>query len=207
MPNIKIDNKEYDLDTLSDECKAQLASIQFVEQELARLQAQAAALQTARGAYRAFADPKTQGYYKEFLQSQGIDISRVIMRNSENIFEGLGDVDILLDSFPHSGGTMLFDAVWMGVPVITMASDRPVGRIGTSLMTNLGLPDWVATSEQEYVDKAVTMANEEALLAALRTGMRQRMKQSPVMDEAGFAKDVENAFEYIWMAWKNTRIK
>ena len=74
-------------------------------------------------------------------------------------------------------------------------------------MTNLGLPDWVATSEQEYVDKAVTMANEEALLAALRTGMRQRMKQSPVMDEAGFAKDVENAFEYIWMAWKNTRIK
>jgi predicted O-linked N-acetylglucosamine transferase (SPINDLY family) len=157
--------------------------------------------------YKAFADPKTQGYYKEFLQSQGIDISRVIMRNSENIFEGLGDVDILLDSFPHSGGTMLFDAVWMGVPVITMASDRPVGRIGTSLMTNLGLPDWVATSEQEYVDKAVTMANEEALLAALRTGMRQRMKQSPVMDEAGFAKDVENAFEYIWMAWKNTRIK
>jgi hypothetical protein len=51
MPNIKIDNKEYDLDTLSDECKAQLASIQFVEQELARLQAQAAVLQTAKAAY------------------------------------------------------------------------------------------------------------------------------------------------------------
>ena len=51
MPTIKIDNKEYDLDTLSDECKAQLASIQFVEQELARLQAQAAVLQTARTAY------------------------------------------------------------------------------------------------------------------------------------------------------------
>ena len=51
MPNIKIDNKEYDLDTLSDECKAQLASIQFVEQELARLQAQASVLQTAKAAY------------------------------------------------------------------------------------------------------------------------------------------------------------
>jgi len=148
-----------------------------------------------------FIDPKTQAYYKEFLAQHGIDTSRVLMRNSENIFEGLGDIDILLDSFPHSGGTMLFDAIWMGVPALTLASPRPVGRIGTSLMTNLGLPEWVAQDEQEYEDKAISFAQDISALANLRSGMRARMQASPVMDEKAFAQDVENAFEAMWRTW------
>ena len=148
-----------------------------------------------------FADPKTAQYYQEFLQRHGIDTTRVVMRNSENIFEGLGDIDILLDSFPHSGGTMLFDAVWMGVPVITLASDRPVGRIGTSLMTNLGLADWVAIDEQAYEDKAVSFAQDIPALIQLRAGMRTRMQSSPVMDEAAFAGDVQDAFKGMWQTW------
>ena len=148
-----------------------------------------------------FADPKTAQYYQGFLQRHGIDTSRVVMRHSENIFEGLGDIDILLDSFPHSGGTMLFDAVWMGVPVITLASDRPVGRIGTSLMTNLGLADWVAIDEQAYEDKAVSFAQDMPALIQLRAGMRTRMQSSPVMDEAGFAGDVQDAFKGMWQTW------
>jgi protein O-GlcNAc transferase len=151
--------------------------------------------------YKAFIDPKTQAYYKEFLQKHAVDTSRVIMRNSENIFEGLGDIDILLDSFPHSGGTMLFDAIWMGVPALTLASPRPVGRIGTSLMTNLGLHEWVAQDEQEYEDKAVTFAQDITTLASLRNGMRAKMQASPVMDERAFAHDVENAFETMWRNW------
>jgi protein O-GlcNAc transferase len=151
--------------------------------------------------FKAFIDPKTQTYYKEFLAQHGIDTTRVYMRNSENIFEGLGDIDILLDSFPHSGGTMLFDAIWMGVPALTLASPRPVGRIGTSLMTNLGLPEWVAKDEQEYEDKAISFAQDIAALASLRSGMRLRMQASPVMDEKGFARDVEGAFETMWRTW------
>jgi predicted O-linked N-acetylglucosamine transferase (SPINDLY family) len=151
--------------------------------------------------YKAFVDPKTQAYYKEFLAQHGIDTSRVLMRNSENIFEGLGDIDILLDSFPHNGGTMLFDAIWMGVPVLTLASPRPVGRIGTSLMTNLGLPEWVAQDEQEYEDKAISFAQDINALANLRSGMRARMQASTVMDEKGFAQDVEAAFEAMWRNW------
>ena len=151
--------------------------------------------------YKAFIDPKTQAYYREFLAQHGIDTNRVFMRNSENIFEGLGDIDILLDSFPHSGGTMLFDAIWMGVPALTLASPRPVGRIGTSLMTNLGLSEWVAQDQQEYEDKAIAFAQDIPALAKLRTGMRARMQASPVMDEKGFTQDVEVAFQTMWTNW------
>ena len=151
--------------------------------------------------YKPFNDPKTQAYYREFLEEHGVDTTRVVMRNSENIFEGLGDIDILLDSFPHSGGTMLFDALWMGVPAVTLASSRPVGRIGTSLMSNLGLPEWVAQSEQEYEDKAVAFAQDMAGLASLRGTMRARMQGSPVMDERSFARDVESAYEEMWRTW------
>jgi predicted O-linked N-acetylglucosamine transferase (SPINDLY family) len=151
--------------------------------------------------YKAFADPKTQLYYGEFLKAHGVDTGRVVMRNSENIFEGLGDIDILLDSFPHSGGTMLFDAIWMGVPVLTLASQRPVGRIGTSLMNNLGLPKWVAKTEKEYEDKAVEFAQDIPALANLRSTMRAKMQASPVMDEKGFAQDVEAAYKNMWSNW------
>lgn len=151
--------------------------------------------------YKPFVDPKTQAYYQVYLQAHGVDTSRVLMRNSENVYEGLGDIDILLDSFPHNGGTMLFDAIWMGVPVLTLTCPRPVGRIGTSLMTNLGLPEWVAKDEQEYEDKAVEFAQDINALANLRSGMRARMQASPVMDEKGFAEDVEAAFKTMWSNW------
>ena len=117
------------------------------------------------------------------------------MRNSENVFEGHEDIEILLDSFPHSCGTMLFETVWISVPVITLASYRPVGRLGASLMTNLGLPEWVAKDEQECEDKAVAFAQDISALACFRTVMRARMLASSVMDETGFAQDMEAAFE------------
>jgi protein O-GlcNAc transferase len=156
--------------------------------------------------YKAFFNPMTQAYYSVFLQEHGIDMQRVEMRNSQNIFEGLGDIDILLDSFPHSGGTMLFDAVWMGVPVLTLASSRPVGRIGTSLMTNLGLSAWVAQIEQEYEDKAVLYAQDIPALQSLRSSMRLKMQSSPLMDESSFAHDVENAYEKMWSIWLESSI-
>ena len=151
--------------------------------------------------YRIFATPPMQAYYRDLLRSHGVDVSRVQMRCSDNIFSGLNDIDILLDCFPHSGGTMLFDALWMGVPALTLAGRPPVGLIGTSLMTNLGLPDWVATSEDDYVDKACAFAAKPATLAALRSGMRARMRASPVMDGAAFARGVEAAYREMYRTW------
>jgi predicted O-linked N-acetylglucosamine transferase (SPINDLY family) len=77
----------------------------------------------------------------------------------------------------------------------------PVGRIGTSLMTNLGLPEWVAGDESSYVEKAVKFSGDLELLSELRSGMRDRMRRSPVMDEKGFAGDVEDAYRRMWRLW------
>jgi predicted O-linked N-acetylglucosamine transferase (SPINDLY family) len=148
-----------------------------------------------------FADPKTQAYYRTFLASHGVDVSRVTLRRSTNIFEGLNDIDILLDSFPHSGGTMLMDAFWMGVPAIALASRPPLGRICVSMLTNLGLPEWIATTEGEYIDKACAFAGQPQLLNDLRLGMRDRMQQSPLMDGPGFARGVEDAYRIMFHRW------
>ncbi|MEK7324134.1 MAG: hypothetical protein AAB217_02615, partial [Chloroflexota bacterium] len=148
-----------------------------------------------------FADPPTQEYYRQFMAQQGVDISRVVMRKSADIFEGLNDVDILLDSFPHNGGTMLIDALWMGVPALTLASRPPVGRIGASMMINLGLPEWVAESEDEYISKACAFSANPQALAGLRLGMRERMQNSPLMDGVGFARAVEAAYREMWKRW------
>jgi predicted O-linked N-acetylglucosamine transferase (SPINDLY family) len=130
-----------------------------------------------------------------------MDAGRVTMRNSANIFAGLGDFDILLDSFPHSGGTMIFDALWMSVPTLTLASRPPVGRIGTSLMLNLKLPRWVTQSEEEYAERACEFAADHTALAQLRAGMRERMLASPLMDGPGFARAFEAAYHEMYATW------
>ncbi len=152
--------------------------------------------------YPPFADPRTQDHYRAFMAEHGVDTDRVILRNSPKIFEGLNDIDILLDSFPHSGGTMLMDALWMGVPALTLASRPPVGRLGTGMMMNLGLPEWVAQSEAEYIDKACQFAGDGQTLTKLRLGMRERMLNSPLMDGPGFAHGVEDAYRAMFEHWR-----
>ncbi len=148
--------------------------------------------------FRHFADPLNRQHFARLMARHGLGPDRVVMRNSSNIFKGLHDFDILLDCFPHSGGTMLVDALWMGVPVLTLAGRPPLGRIGTSFVSNIGLPEWVASSEQEYIDKACAFAADTAGLSALRAGMRARMLGSPLMDGRGFARGVESAYRTMW---------
>ncbi|MFZ1376579.1 MAG: tetratricopeptide repeat protein [Geothrix sp.] len=148
-----------------------------------------------------FSDPRTQAHYRGLLSGLGLDTDRMIMRKSPKIFQGLNDIDILLDSFPHGGGTMLMDALWMGVPFVSLASRPPVGRLGLGMLMNLGLPEWVATTEAEYVEKACMFAGDHELLSALRLGMRERMRNSPLMDGPGFARAFESAYRFMFGAW------
>ncbi len=152
--------------------------------------------------YASFAEPKTQERFRGFLARHGVDMERVTLRRSPKVFPGLNDIDILLDSFPHGGGTMLLDALWMGVPFVTLASRPPVGRLGLGMLMNLGLPEWVATTEAEYIDKACCFAGEPATLENLRLGMRERMKASPLMDGAGFARAFEAAYRAMFDHWR-----
>jgi protein O-GlcNAc transferase len=102
------------------------------------------------------------------------------------------DVDIALDTFPFTGGRTSFDAMWMGVPVVTRTGDRPVSRQTLCLLGNVGLVDLAADTEDGFVERAVGLARDVARLGELRATLRQRMQASPLMDAPGFARAFVN---------------
>lgn len=109
-------------------------------------------------------------------------------------FGGFDAVDIALDTAPYSGATTTCDALWMGVPVLTFPGARPVSRSASSILCALGLPQWIAAGAEDYVRRAVELAGERELLAGLRVSLRERMRASPLMDEARFTRDLEQAY-------------
>ena len=111
------------------------------------------------------------------------------------------EVDIALDSLPFSGGTTSCDTLWMGVPIVTMPGTRSVSRSASSVVSNVGLTDWIASSPEDYVRRAVRFAGERKLLAELRGSMRSRMAASPLMDEVRFVRDLERAYREMWRKW------
>jgi len=107
-------------------------------------------------------------------------------------------LDLMLDPYPYHGHMTTCDALWMGVPVITLAGRTPVSRGGLSLLSNVGLPGLVAYTPDNYVRIAVTLANDYARLAAWRAGLRERMQSSPLMDTERFTRGLESAYRSIW---------
>ncbi len=112
-----------------------------------------------------------------------------------------GQVDVALDPFPYGGGTTTCDALWMGVPVVSLRGDTAVGRAGVSLLSNTGLSDLVAQTRGEYVRIAAALAGDRPRLTHLRATLRQRMEQSPLMDAPRFARDIEAAYRQMWRRW------
>jgi len=112
-----------------------------------------------------------------------------------------GDIDIALDTYPYNGTTTTCEALWMGVPVITLAGDLHMSRVGASLLTAAGLGELVAGTPEEYVDAAVALANDPARRHAYRSGMRQRLAAGPLLDHAGFTAKLERALREAWRAW------
>jgi predicted O-linked N-acetylglucosamine transferase (SPINDLY family) len=115
----------------------------------------------------------------------------------QDYFAWYNKVDIALDTVPYSGGTTTCDALWMGVPVLTAPGERPSSRSAASILTTVGLTDWIAAGADDYVERAVALADPEAL-ARLRATLRLRTQASPLMDEAGFTKDLENLYRQMW---------
>lgn len=111
----------------------------------------------------------------------------------EEYLRRLAGIDILLDSFPCAGATTTLDALWMGVPVVTLAGEAPWGRPGASLLGTLDLAQCVAGAPDEYVERAAALAVDLPALASLRQSLRSRLRASPLMDEAGFARAMEEA--------------
>ena len=110
-------------------------------------------------------------------------------------------IDVALDPFPYTGGTTTCDALWMGVPVITLAGRSAVQRGGVSLLASAGLGQWIAGSETDYVALATRAASDLSVLCDLRHTMRQRLTGSPLMQPEIFARDVEQAYRFAWRNW------
>ena len=110
-------------------------------------------------------------------------------------------VDVALDTWPYGGGTTTFDALWMGVPVLTLTGERPASRSAASILGALGLEEWIADSAAAYVARALHHAGDAQGLAALRGELRERLQASPLMDEVAFARDVEAAYRRLWRDW------
>ncbi|WP_131989382.1 O-linked N-acetylglucosamine transferase, SPINDLY family protein [Chthoniobacter flavus] len=111
------------------------------------------------------------------------------------------DVDIVLDTFPYNGHTTSLDALWMGVPVVSLVGEVAVSRAGLSQLNNLGLPEWVAHTEDEYVEIATRLAGDLTHLAEMRATLRARMEASVLMDATHFTRQIEEAYRAMWRQW------
>jgi predicted O-linked N-acetylglucosamine transferase (SPINDLY family) len=108
------------------------------------------------------------------------------------------DIDVLLDTTPYSGGTTTCDALWMGVPVVTLAGDRPFSRTSASVLRAAGFPEWIATGREDYVRTASAIAAGLPALAALREALRGRVAASRLCDERAMAADFDGALRAMW---------
>ncbi|HMD54934.1 MAG TPA: hypothetical protein VKJ65_10330, partial [Phycisphaerae bacterium] len=112
-------------------------------------------------------------------------------------------IDIGLDTFPCGGGITTCDSLFMGVPVVSLSGRTAVGRGGRSILSNVGLPELIAQTPEEYKKIAVELAGDTARLAELRKTLRSRLQGSPLMDAKGFERDMEAAYRRMWRAAVN----
>ncbi len=112
-----------------------------------------------------------------------------------------GLVDVALDPFPFNGVTTTCEALWMGVPVVTLRGDRPYARVGASLLASVGLQEFVTEDPESYVEMAASLGKDLFRLRELRLGLRDRMRASPLCDGAGFARSTERAYRRMWQNW------
>jgi predicted O-linked N-acetylglucosamine transferase (SPINDLY family) len=132
------------------------------------------------------------------LAAHGVDRDRVRLRAHTahaRMLGEYGDVDIALDTFPYNGGLTTCEALWMGVPVVTMLGNAMISRQTAALLEAAGLPQLVARDERHFVEIATTLATDLPRLAAMRAGMRQRLAASPLLDAPRFARQFESALE------------
>jgi predicted O-linked N-acetylglucosamine transferase (SPINDLY family) len=137
------------------------------------------------------------------LQQHGIDPARVKLTGSvtrKNYLAAHAEVDMILDTFPYPGGTTTCEALWMGVPTLTLAGDTLLSRQGASLLTAAGLSEWIAQSEEVYIDRALAFASDFTRLASIRAGLREQVRSSPLFDAPRFARNLEDALWGMWQA-------
>ena len=149
-----------------------------------------------------FGDPASLELFEKRLIAQGIPLERTrLPGHVPDLYSHLETyrlLDVALDTYPYHGTTTTCEALWMGVPVITLAGPGHVSRVGVSLLERVGLPEFIASTEDEYVEKAVALARDLPRLRELRTSARQRLSNSGLLDGPRMAASFERALRQAW---------
>jgi predicted O-linked N-acetylglucosamine transferase (SPINDLY family) len=151
-------------------------------------------MKTAELGDKVTADAFIRRFTEQGIDSHRIECLPAVKRKFDHL-KVYGRIDMALDPFPYTGTTTTFEALWMGVPTLTLEGRSHAARVGASILIPAGLPQLVARSPEDYIARAVALANDLPALAALRTGLRERLAASPLMDGPAFARSVEDAYE------------
>jgi protein O-GlcNAc transferase len=150
-----------------------------------------------------FRDAAVQAAFAQRFAAQGIAGPRLVFRGPSGLdvmMQEYGDIDIALDPTPYNGGTTSLQALWMGVPVITLSGGNFVSRMGASFMSTLGRPEWIAADAAGYVDVAVALAGRIADLRTARADQRRQMAASPLCDIGPYTRRFEALLRRMWRA-------
>jgi protein O-GlcNAc transferase len=152
-----------------------------------------------------FSDKTTCSHANSLFTSEGIEAERIeLLQMVPSIRDHLmlyNQIDIGLDTSPYNGTTTTCEAMWMGVPVVTLAGDTPASRVGVSLLSNVGVKELIAKSYEEYVEIAVNLARNTQRLQLLRERIRDMMRSSPLCDAKRFTANLEIYYRQIWERW------
>jgi len=155
-------------------------------------------------------DPAVRSRTLERLACAGIAAERVQLKGSSSThiehLKIFGEMDIVLNPFPKGGEISTADALWMGVPVVVLAGETIPSRMAASIVTAVGMPEWIARSSDEYVGIAVARSQDFASLARLRAELRGRLARSAFGDMARYTAAVEDAYRSLWRQWCEKRV-
>ncbi len=145
-----------------------------------------------------------KNFIVERLKNLGLDLARIELRGfMENQFVGYNEIDIALDTFPYTGVTTTAEALYMGVPVVSLYGARQGARCGLSILKNVGLDELAVDTYDEYIKRAVMLAGDWELLIIFRKNLRLMMKKSPLMDSKNYVREIQDAFVKILNEQKN----
>lgn len=142
-------------------------------------------------------------YHKAF-EAAGVSRERVLLQGGAShpdLLATYAEVDVALDPFPYNGGTTTCEALWMGVPVVTLSGDRFVSRVGASILTYAGFPEWICRTEEEYIARALALGRDRNAWNTQRGELRSRMEASVLGDRQGFTRRFEDALRTVWRKW------
>ncbi len=148
-------------------------------------------------------EPTRESFLKQFgereIAPERLDLLGLLPKHDH--FRLYSEIDIALDTFPYNGTTTSCEAMWMGVPIVTLEGNRHAGRVGASILHQLGLTDLIADDRASYISLARSLAGDIEKRSRLRKVLREQMRNSDLMNQSLFAKEMEDAYRSVWKKW------